>query len=357
MDISISSQVIFFLICFSGWLAFVVADKRDSKLFLVTGVAILSLGSGLRGVSVGIDTYSYYSAFLLNFPNVWQFEEEGFRVISNLFMTIFENPQALFLIYSAVTNALISLRLWDFRSNASFSFMMFMYIAVTYIGTMNTMRQYLAVSIVFYATRYLEVASAKNYILFVTLVLVATSIHQTAIIGFLYLIVYVWINTSKKNQVILFLIYLIAIPTLVLIIIWFEIDHIDNYLSNGLDNLNLPFMYRAISFLGALILMWCYREKELRCSTIKSNRNNYNIIAVFYFIGLVGSSIGMFFSFMDRIGYYFILFEAVFWGRAVKYKTWGWLYFLMPTIYAFYVFTNELIFNGSGIFPYYLVFA
>lgn len=156
--------ILFITICVGSFILFKLAELKDNKLFLVLGVVALSLGAGLRNDNVGLDTYQYISAFKTNFSVIWLFKETGFREISRLLMNAFSgNTTCLLLLYAAVTNALILYRLWDFRKDCSYSYMAFLYITLHYMNTLNIMRQYIAIAIVFFATRFLEKKVILNF--------------------------------------------------------------------------------------------------------------------------------------------------------------------------------------------------
>lgn len=348
------TQLLFCLICAAALVAFSGAASKDSRFLLFVGIVILSVTSGLRALDVGIDTAFYYDAFVSNFTaRPWQFDEPGFRLFVNVLMSLFKRPEIVFLIIATITNSLIILRLWDFRKNGSFSYMAFFYVAVFYIGTMNTMRQYLSASIVFFATRFLE---GKKYAPFVAALLIATTIHTTALIGIIYLLIYLWSSTPKQNRPYVFLLEVVMIPASLVVVLNYESGLMDNYLSNGISNVNITFIYRIGSFILAVFLLWLSRSKDSVHSDQASLSRTVGPVPLFAFVGLLASSAGMFFANLERIGYYFNIFESVFWGLEVRKKAWGWLYFLMPSIYALYVFVHELAFNGSGIFPFHFFF-
>lgn len=347
------SELLFTSICIVALLVLSSAGKRGSKVLLATGVLILSLAAGMRAPDVGIDTYSYYTAIATDFAwHPWQFDEEGFRAISRLLMMVFNDPTPVLFTYSLATNWLMLRRFWDFRSEASFSFMSFFYIAAFYIGTMNTMRQYLSVAILFFATRFLE---RRNYPIFIASLLLATSIHMTAIMGVAYLFGYMWMNTDNKKRIYLAIAAAIVIPVVCTFMLYYESEHIENYFSSSADNINITYIYRMSTFVLACLLMLTKSRNTTYIDADINNDASMGLPTFFCFLGLTASSAGMFFTYLERLGYYFLSFEAVFWGMAIRRKAWGWLFWLMPTVYALYAFSYEIAFNGSGIFPYHLV--
>lgn len=344
--------ILFITICVGSLILFKLAELKDNKLFLVLGVVALSLGAGLRNDNVGLDTYQYVSAFKTNFSVIWLFKETGFREISRLLMNAFSgNTTCLFLLYAAVTNALILYRLWDFRKDCSYSYMAFLYITLHYINTLNIMRQYIAIAIVFFATRFLE---KKGYMKFLLAVLLASVFHSSALLGLFFFFVYYWKIAPKKQKKWMLFPLLIAIPIVFIVLMKTQLAQITNYFSQKRADVNATFIYRIIAF--GLILALQYSKKEF--IVFKGSKKEREMISIsrcesiFCIAGLATAALGMFFSFLSRLGLYYLMFEIVFWGEVVKRGKSKQLAFLLFSTYAIYVFVCEFLYNGSGIFPY-----
>ena len=347
------TQVAFCIICLTALLFSYLADKKNKISILIFVITILSLAAGLRVESVGLDTRAYVYNFNNDFPLSWQFDDEGFRYISRFLMKTFNNSSWLLFIYSLITNLLIVFRLWDFRHKSSFSFMMFLYLTINYINTMNIMRQYVIVAIIFFATRYLE---KKHYAIFTIAVLISSTIHSTALLGLAFLIVYLWKNVTLKHRKWLIVPIFLFIPIVVVVIFRLQSDNITNYLSQKNTDINITYLYRICIFFVIMLLQKIRIKISLNTSLrhealIKpiSWRDNETI---FYLAGLGASSLGMFFAFLSRLGICYLMYELVFWGRAVKDGKGRSTAFILSTIFAIYTFALELILNGSGIFPY-----
>ena len=201
--------------------------------------------------------------------------------------------------------------------------------------------------------RFLE---KKNYLIFILLVIFATSIHSTALLGVVFLFVYFWENASSKQKRWLWIPIAIIISVTVYYILNYESGHIANYFSQHTSNLNITYIYRVGAFILAMMLQMIGKQ-----IVFKRNEQKESIMiplkwtdkeTVFYIIGLGTSSFGMFFSFLSRLGMYYLMYEMVFWGRAVKEGKSKQITLALSLIYAVYVFGMELIYNGSKIFPY-----
>lgn len=352
------------LLIFSVFL-FYQSDRKDSKFLLVMGILIVSLLSGFRGINVGFDTAYYYDAFLNSFPKSWQFEETGFRFITNFLMNTFNRATIVMIIYALITNFLIFFRLWDFRKKCNFSAMSILYILIFFIDSMNIMRQFIAISIIFFSTRFLE---KKKYILFLIIVLLCTYIHKSCLLALIILVVYGWKSLSKRNKMLL-IVPIIVLSVLGIRLVYnFESADIENYLSqsNSVSNFNITFIYRFSIFVISYLLnrskikIVISSRANLKNNkyedSIKENKNEFNIISVIYLLGLCLGSFGMFFLFLSRIGYYCLFFELLYWGYLTYNNKNKNLNFGMIMIYAVYIFALEVINNGSRIFPYYINF-
>lgn len=354
------NNLYFIFIMIPVFLLIYIADKKKSKGIMILSVIILSLIIGMRGINVGIDTKDYYSAILNNFPKDWQFEEIGFRFISRTLISLFNNATIVFLIYAFVTNLLISLRLWDYKDKTSFFFSMFIYILIYMFSSMNIMRQFLAISITFYFSRYLE---EKKYLLFFIVVFGASLIHKTALLTIFIPVLFMWNNWSKSKKIIAAIPLMFFCSLAIYYIFNYESNHIANYLSSDklINNINITFIYRFLIFIISFFMYKTktkvvYNNKIKQEKELISNENDkviIGIIAIIYFIGLSLASLGMFYPFVNRIGLYFLIYEPVYWGLISNYSYNKAVKKTMIIIYALYVFFIEIFMNGNGIFPYY----
>lgn len=351
---------IFFGLLILGFFFISASNKKNRKFLLVIGVLIISIISGFRGINVGIDTAAYYNAFVNNFPKSWQFEENGFRYISTLLMRLFNNPSIIFFIYSIIINGLVFLRLWDFREKCNFTIMSFLYLTIYFIDSMNIMRQFIALAIIFYSTKFLE---KKKYFLFFIIVIFTTLIHKTSLLALIFIIVYIWKDLTKNQKIILIL-PIIGITIIgISYILRYESGHINNYFStdNSVRNFNITYVYRVLIFIISYLLFKSNKKVTISrtLSECKKNSENYSrnlefkAISLIYFFGLCFGSMGMFYFVMTRIGYYYLIYEIVYWGYITKNSKNNRLNFLMIATYAIYIISIEFLRNGSGIFPYY----
>lgn len=353
------SQIAFIIIVLIEFILALYAEKRESKIAFFLCLALIIFASGFRGSTCGIDTPSYYYSISNDFPYNWLFDEAGFRFVSRFLMQKFNNATIVIAIYAAVTHTLILTRLWGMKEKCSFSYMVFMYLTIHYISSMNIMRQFLAVAIVFYATKYLE---DNHFIKFTFAIALATAFHKSALLGLVFLVYYVGkYSTSKRKRMLLLL--PLVLMTLVggVYVCYYESSHIENYLSNSHNlDLNAALLYEFFCVVLVLVL-----EKGRIVVLIGNKRpikeKNNEVIClsspttIFYLLGMITSMTGMLFTYMSRLGLFYMMFELVFWGHAAKRKS-NRFYIVLSFVFALYQFVIELIHNGSGLFPYYWQF-
>ncbi|MEH7336927.1 EpsG family protein, partial [Neobacillus drentensis] len=133
---------------------------------------------GLRN-NIG-DTYFYmhsYSIQKFNF-DIDINKDFGFSIIQAFLQKVSYEPQILIFFCALITNVLIVWTIYKYSTLIDVS--IFVYITSgIYLVTMNGIRQYLAASISFVATKYIIQRDWKKYFL---IVLLASTIHKSALI-------------------------------------------------------------------------------------------------------------------------------------------------------------------------------
>ncbi|WP_309121657.1 EpsG family protein [Paenibacillus sp.] len=155
------------------------APPRTNALLAFAAGVTLVLVSGLRA-NIG-DTYFYMRTFSTRdytWDNLFMNDDFGFVALQILLKTITNDPQILVFVCALVTNVLIVWVLYRYAHMFDVS----VYVYVTsgmYLVSMNGMRQFLAASILFAATKYVMEGKWRPYFAFV---LLASIFHQSAII-------------------------------------------------------------------------------------------------------------------------------------------------------------------------------
>lgn len=301
-----------------------LASKKDNSRFLIFIILTLGLFVGLRGYDVGDDTRTYYYIFLNLMrdefsPNV----EIGFSLLSYIILKIVPNITFLFCVYSIVINTFFVVRFWSLRRYFSFPIMIALYLILFYPQQCNILRQYIAISLIFYSTQYLE---KGKYIRFCIAVLIAVTIHISAIVSFAYILMYILydenISIYKKKCIVILLMALLPIA---IIAIGKLLGHYSGYFkqSNSTGGL-MNYIRITMIFMGAVLspkaLTNQFDDLILSCQQSGCKyKTNIKIIVFSSLIGVLLYFAGYYRTTMTRIGYYYGIFEIPFIARVVKF--------------------------------------
>lgn len=318
-----------------------IADRSRNKFFLFICALILSLFCGLRGIGVGVDTLNYYR-FLdaVSVMGISYGSDIGFSVISYFLMEIFGNPHYPLLIFAFITQFLIVFRLWDFRETASLPLMLLIYMAVHYAYTFNIVRQFLAIAIIFWGTRYIERGENGKYFI---LNVLASMMHTSALLCFSLLFVTFGYNTQKKkHKVLAFGIALLCIAVGMLVFSA-NIAKYMNYFTVSETSIHEMTILKILFFLMVVGCNNVFRNKQFSISKAGHPVPMQKHIPTLYVAGLSLAVLGMKFGFMNRIGFYFMLFEVPFLGQAVRAKVNRNFYLLLVLLIIGYVLVSTYL--------------
>lgn len=183
-----TSSVLFYLGVLTLAVVFARMADRGSKAFAMLSCAILVVPLGLRASTVGTDTKEYLSYFLTQ----GSYMEVGWNVLNRLCEPF---GFGLLLGFVAVlTCGFTFARLWELRGAVSFPFSVFMYASMFYFYDYNIMRQALAISILFWGSRYLFMQKNMKFFFFVAF---AMLFHKSACVGAL---VALFVSPFMKND-------------------------------------------------------------------------------------------------------------------------------------------------------------
>lgn len=346
----------FFISCVLGIIVFsILAEKKDSRLCFIFALLLLICVMGLRAENVGIDTSNYYREFRLiakNSPFI-SVNEVAFVSICKFLMKYLPEYWMLIFVFSSIICIMVMFRLWDLRKKVSFSLTVVLFLILHLPATMNIMRQYIGVSIVFFASRYLEKKSIVKYLVGV---IIACCFHMTSIIGVAYIPIYILCSNNIRNKFIkLLLVFATFVPGG--IYVFFDnIDRYSFYFNNlGTSTIGIGFAIKTL----ILILFWITCVKK---ETPSGNKAFLSFLCVGDSIYLALNTLGHRFIYMNRVALPFAMCEVLLFAVVVLYPTKYQvritngrtisLYALPVAALSIYVILQAVITNGHGIFPY-----
>lgn len=337
-----------------------ISENGKSKAGLVAATILLTIVGGLRAYTVGQDTLGYKEGieyFYTYGAITWkQAFSVPYGVFTSVVLHIWNNYSFVLLVESLITNACFAIRLWDYKHSVSLSFAMFVYASTMFPLSMCLTCQMLAVSLVFYATRFLE---QRKPLLFCVWLVVAALLHTSALIGVLFLVYYLFSNKSKSRSQ--FFVKMLASVALLSLMAYASLRLVNQYERYFDRESSAGLMFFARAFV--LAIAYFTSKKNAEAGDIEGNRlalpKENRAPLVFYILGLLLSVSSYVAATAGRISYYFTFFAPVVFGGFVKdarkVKARFCLACFLVVWFLFYAFYAYLLHTGLGIESYSLV--
>lgn len=300
----------------------------------------------------GTDLGSYESHFYeINLGNIFDFSiDKGYSLfVALLKYCSLTNFKAYLFVESLLYNSLFLFTIYRYRKNIDIFLSILAYVTLLYYTGFNILRIVLASSIVFYASKYL-LSNKQN--LYLVLVLIASTIHLSALFAILPIIIVKWSKSSFVKATLLcflfgFVIYYVISKIDFLIpflsdryLSYMEDISVNNTIGLGTLLMNLPY------FIAIYIL---YKQ-------------NYNrsILLIMYAISICSflfSLLGYYSSIFSRLYIIFslpYLFLLPMFVKNVQNKRLKNISFQIVLLYYLWRFNNYLSINiySDGNVPY-----
>jgi len=149
---------------------------RSARLFFVIAILLTIFISGFR-YNTGYDFFNYVRFYKYHLPSDI---EPLFAYSIKLFNYISNEPQLMFFSYSLATIWILVLAIKRFTKYTKTSFLIFLLIPGLFLNSFSTIRQSLALVILFYALSFL--ISENRKLKFIVLSVVSAMFHYTAIV-------------------------------------------------------------------------------------------------------------------------------------------------------------------------------
>lgn len=347
------SVIIYFgAFCLSTFFSY-KAEKKNRFFYAIIIVAILTFLAGFRNYTVGIDTAQYVEKF--NAISLGQIDyayglEYCFRFICKILLSINNSPTFLFLVFALLTNWLIITRFWELKDLSSFTMMIICYYCTFYFYSFNIMRQMCGIAIIFWSTRFLE---KGNYLKYLVGVILAYCFHTSSLIGLIcyYIDFLRWQDLKKKQKTFLITI-LLGIP-LVIKQIYSNFEKYSKYFNVANYQFGMMLLIKIALYLFLSFIVILPNSKVNELDNYRSLNNNN----IYYGIGIILTTIGYMFPYMERIGLLFYLFEGYFYGRITRIapnKDKAFYFIVLCTVSLCYLY-GDLFIGGQGQLPYQFV--
>lgn len=294
-----------------------VTIKQCPHLFIWLIIIFLSVICGFRSIEVGLDSAGYARNFLVQDLG-WY--EIGFTLLQVFLYGIWPNYTFFFTVVGLLTNILFIFRLYDFnKRGALFPWCVLLFTMTSYSVSFNGMRQWLAVSICFFATRYLYNDKKPKLLLFMIFVFFATIMHNSAIVSLVFLLPIVFghykgvgAQVAKIISVIIFIVAFFLGNTLMAERRYFRLLYSDSF------SLGYMVFLKTIVIIFALINNKIDKNDEMDLKFYGGRIVlPYFTLVVMECIYVALSSLSYWFNVIGRIAWYFEVFETVFFCSSV----------------------------------------
>lgn len=347
-------------------------EKRAGIIYSFIAILVPSVIAGIRGITVGSDTGGYvqrsFNEALINgslagFLETSEKLETGYRIFTYIIAKVFGDIHWLFFIHQFIICLIVYKVAYDRREKIPMYMVMVVYYTIFYSISLNLARQSLAIAIILYSIKFME---NRKYIKTLLLLLLAIQFHSSAIFAvFLYFIIFVnQIKIKPKSKIMIFfmiiclLIGIIISYEQILYFMTFNISIIPakfyNYLNSkyALDTINVSAF--EISFKSIWIIL------SIMYMSITKKDKKYNIESYFIFliIDLFMFSISFKISNAFRMGHYYgipaMLLTIPVLTNVFKQDKINKIIstILLVAILVFYWFYSNILYRGSGIYPY-----
>lgn len=351
-EITTSSQLFYLTLSVIVLFLAFISEKSQNRIFLIILIMTLSLVSGLRSFDVGRDTRNYIEIFNYVKQGGYFDKDPGFGFLTNFILSIYDSYTFVFLIFAFITFFFTYIRLWELRHRISFMWSSFCLYSFYFFESMNAVRQFCAVSIVFFGSRYIE---KRQYLKFMVFVLLATFFfHKSAALGFLFLAseVLCWKYLDKALKRKLIILFVLGFFSIFIYMsqLYLYFQQYEHYFLNAESNIGFRVLALILLF---TISLFVYEQDGIN----ENNEIQYFLYStrVYYLISCLLGSLGYFYLFMGRLGYYFSFFQFVYFGLLVKSKG-KWRRFFLKTlvmVVTFYILYNYIFYiNGAWQHPY-----
>lgn len=365
MDIKVVSSLLLYLSVLALCLIAAYRAKYTPRLSFWFIVIVLTLLAGLRHQSVGIDTTPYVDLLSpLREGFSWRqnnINEPGFLFLSYILVNISKGYTLMLTVFAFIINFFTVKRLFDLRNDISFPWAIFIFFMQYYFTTFNTMRQWIAMAILFYFSKHIG-NGTKGMLKFIIAVCVATLCHKTAIIMIVLVPLFLLLRKSgtRWHQIIKATMLILAPVALAVLLIYMQ-SHYGNTYGNvsSEQDISVVAIFR-LAFFVLLILLSALGidhsesyggavSNDAGLIRIKDKERFETAITV---LGATFTLLVFFFTYADRLATYFMMFEMIVLPRYIKKSRFRMMVIVFVLVLFTYLRMMSFKVSGFGEVPY-----
>lgn len=332
-------------------------NGKTEKILLFATIFFPSFIAGIR-YGIGTD-YIIYATYFDSIKRGFIFRTDiafGFAFLNKVIAILGGNVQVVLFICSFMTIYFVIRTIRFYSNNINIEMAYFTFMLMYYQMSYNIVRQILAMSICLYMTTKLK---NKEWIKIGFLMVLACSVHTTAILMIGIIILYPFINDRKK---------FISISLIYLASIWFLFNFslFQNVLL-GIDSLSYyaGYLRKTGELHFSLGIVLRFIPFIIPYYFIKRDKDESISIAFYLRVYVIGSILRLL-TYMtqfdaERFAYYFLFFQVILVGYYFKYNKRNYKIFGVNTlllIIIVFLWLNDFIINGwHETIPYQTIFG
>lgn len=367
-----------------------IAEKKNgggAKCIAIIGLILPICIAGFRKIGIGTDTEVYvnvlfdaaknsvnfldylnkrvYSSFQYKSVMNW---EIGYNALLYLATKVTGTIQGVFFLTHFVIVTFIYKGLKEYENEISVSCGMLVFYLMFYGGSLNAMRQWIAISIIFWGTHFLVKKQKRNFFIAVGIALL---FHNSSVIALIIYAVYVYINQiEQKRKIVIGSKQLSNDGNKILVIVAIGIASLLclNLIGSVLSSISGVFArYVRIYISGTVHIMPMQIIRRMpilflvfvNWKCLKEKYSNVSFLNSMLIIDTLVSQLGGITAQSSRMGYFFSVYEVVLIPEliAVKNGNKKMLYFVSLALFLFAEFYYDNVLMGrSEIIPYMFYF-
>lgn len=361
-------------------------SKGISAIFVFFAIMVPCLVAGLRLYSIGTDTNGYVKPMFrlaINADNYMRYLklswtnavnriryikdfEMGFSLLVYIIAKCTKNFQILLFVVHILIVVPIYRGLKKFKTlENSYWLSMLIFYLMFFNTSLNLIRQYIGIAIVFWGTSCLLNEENGKLKFFISIV-IASLFHMASILGIIFFVMYLMLGYNQKEKKILKTTqYIFSLNTVILVLlVIFSIVIINNssLIAKILSILNLEyyghyingkikFVFSAIIEMVPILFLIMIVGKKF----FKKYKNSY-FLAINYIINYFIAQLSSINIYAPRIGHIFSIFNIVFFPELIRCfdeKVYRTIITMLLIIYMFIFWYYNFVFLGrNGTIPY-----
>lgn len=360
----------YFLILYILLLGLLLGTDKQNRIkktiFITLTFGLFIIIAAFRAENVGNDTSEYLRVFTnLSLTGdisgyTWRYEK-GYLYLNKLLGLLVSHSQIILI----VTSIIIMLGFARFISKYSRIYWLSTYLFFTlgYFGmSMNTIRQYLAMIIIFFAYDYLR---KRKLLGFVLIIFLASLFHKTALAFLLawpitkFRFNYKSILTITISSVILYISFQTILQGLLRIFPTYQYYLDSSYLNGDIRIATIMNLLVGLSIIVFGVFIQSHNNSDLKykncffCEREKENNEQLMLLL----IGVCMTFISIKFNLLDRIGDYFLVFSCIYLTNVIDQikgkKLAILLIYIIVVLFFLYVTTIQVMRpEWNTIYPY-----